>query len=168
MPQEAFSNPDQQDTPPHAAAVSPLASRPDETRHRHTNPKRQTAFIAAGFVLVWLLVLLAGADHPPPIGFLGLIPLLLLGGLVVFWRIPAYARWQSAARPWRLFRVVAEGAVAALAVAMLLAAAPWSGEPGIRLTSTGRLIGLMTFSTLGAFHALFAYWLTKRLHYGRH
>lgn len=167
MPQEAFDNPDRQDALPHAAAVSPRASRPDETLHRRTNPKRWTAFIATGFVLAWLLILLAGADHPPPIGFLGLIPLLLLGGLVIYWRMPVYARWKSSARPWRLFRVVAEGAVAGLVVAMLLAAAPWSGEPGIRLTSTGRLVGLLALSTLGAVHALIAYWLTKRGQHGR-
>ncbi|MFZ2089447.1 MAG: hypothetical protein WAU47_12810, partial [Desulfobaccales bacterium] len=49
--------------------------------------------IAISFVVTWVGTLYAGADHPPPVGFIWLIFLVCLGGLVVFWRIPSYTAW---------------------------------------------------------------------------
>lgn len=34
--------------------------------------------IAIAFGLAWLVVFIAGADHPPPFGFIGLLPVLAL------------------------------------------------------------------------------------------
>jgi hypothetical protein len=119
--------------------------------------KRRAAFVASGFVLAWLFLLLVAADHPPPVGFVALLPLLLVGGLLVRWRLPKYADWKSQSRPWRLLRVVGEGAAAGLGVAVLLHAVPWSGEPGIRPSAVQASIGLAALGALGATNALIAY-----------
>jgi hypothetical protein len=72
---------------------------------------------AAVFFFLWLVVLLAGADKPPPIGFLWLVPVVALSALVVYWRIPTYIQWSQTQRPGRLLRVALEGFTAGLVVA---------------------------------------------------
>lgn len=88
------------------------------------------AINAVGFFFFWLVVLLAGADRPPPIGFLWLVPVIALSALVVYWRIPTYVRWSQTKLPYRLLRVLLEGFLAGLVVA-----APFflfgSGEPTV-------------------------------------
>ncbi len=115
--------------------------------------------IAAGFCLAWLLIALAGADRPPPVGFLVLLPVFLVGGLLVYWRIPAYADWKSQSRSWRILRVIAEGTAAGLGFAIALHAFPWSGEPGIRPSGIHAFIWLAVLGALGATNALIAYHL---------
>ena len=85
---------------------------------------------AVGFFLFWLVVLLAGADRPPPIGFLWLVPVIALSALVVYWRIPSYIQWSKQKKRGRLLHVTLEGFLAGLVVA-----APFvlfgSGEPTV-------------------------------------
>lgn len=123
--------------------------------------RRRAAFIAAGFCLAWLLILLAGADHPPPIGFLGLLPLLCVGGLLVYWRVPTYSEWKSLSRPWRIFRVMSEGLSAGLGFAVLLHAVPWGGEPSIRPSGIDAFMGMAALGALGAVNSFFAYILAE-------
>ena len=73
--------------------------------------------MALAFFFGWLVVLYAGADHPPPPGFLALVLLDLGAAWVVYLRVPVYARWQRARRPGRWLRVLFEGVVAGLLVA---------------------------------------------------
>jgi len=72
---------------------------------------------AVGFFIFWLLVLLAGADKPPPIGFLWIVLVVALSALVVYRRIPIYIRWFRTKKPRRLLRVALEGFLAGLVVA---------------------------------------------------
>jgi hypothetical protein len=46
---------------------------------------RRAAAIALGLACTWLLVLFAGADHPPP-RFVSVLPVVLVGVLLVYWR----------------------------------------------------------------------------------
>ena len=46
--------------------------------------------IAAGFFVVWVGILYAGADHPPPLGFIRLVLLCLLAAGIVYLRVPTY------------------------------------------------------------------------------
>jgi len=115
----------------------------------------------AGFSLSWLLILLAGADCPLPLGFVWLLPLLLVGALLVYWRAPAYAKWKSQFRPWLILRVFAEGTAAGLGTAALLHAVPWSGEPSVRPSGMDALIGLAVLGALGAANSLIAYMLAR-------
>jgi hypothetical protein len=128
----------------------------------HAAAKRRATVIAVAFAVAWLLILLAGADHPPPLGFLWLLPMLLVGALLVYWRATAYAMWKSQSRPWRVGRVIAEGMVAGLVVAIVLRAVPWSGEPGIRVSATGTFIWLVVVGAIGSANAFVAYFLAAR------
>ena len=69
----------------------------------HSTSKHHAAFIATFFCLAWLLVLLAGADHPPPVGFLGILPLLPVGVLLAHWRVTRYPDWKSQYRHGEYF-----------------------------------------------------------------
>lgn len=124
--------------------------------------KRRAAVIAVANALAWLLILLAGADYPPPLGFLWLLPVLLVGTPLVYWRATAYAIWKSRSRPWRVSRVIAEGTVAGLVVAIVLQAVPWSGEPSIRVSGADAFIWLVVLGAVGSVNALVAYLLAAR------
>ena len=97
------------------------ASMPPQTRSAST---RRAAAIALGLACTWLLLLLAGADHPPPPRFVSVLPVLLVAALLVYWRAAGYARWRSQRRPWRVGRVIGEGALAGVALGGILAALP--------------------------------------------
>jgi len=128
----------------------------------HSASKRRAAVIAAGLASAWLFILLAGADHPPPLGFLWLLPLLLVGALLVYWRAPAYAKWKSQSRPWRVTRVIGEGTVAGLVVAILMQAVPRSGTPSTHLSRADALIWLAVLGAIGIANALVTYFLAAR------
>jgi hypothetical protein len=70
--------------------------------------------------------------------------------------------WKSRSRPWRVSRVIAEGAVAGLVFAIVLKAIPGSGEPGIRFSGTDDRIWLLVLGALGSVNALVAYLLATR------
>lgn len=54
-------------------------------------PKKIAILIATLFFLFWVVVLYAGADHPPPHGFLWIILADFVCAGVVFLRVPAYS-----------------------------------------------------------------------------
>jgi hypothetical protein len=87
--------------------------------------------VALVFALFWLAVLYAGADHPPPTGFLWLAAIVLLCALVVFWRFPTYQTWSRPLKALAIGRVVLEGALAGLTVGLIFLIAQDPGSQHI-------------------------------------
>ena len=117
---------------------------------RDTAPRRSAnvpLVNASLFFLVWLLILYAGADHPPPAGFGLLVLIDLLAALLVFWRVPRYLRWIAEKRH-RLFRVTLDGLVAGLAFALVAMGLSTllGGAPAVQPTGVA---GAIWFSVLG-------------------
>jgi hypothetical protein len=81
--------------------------------------KRVAIAIALAFFFGWLAILVAGADHPPPPGFLALILFDLAAAFVVYRRVPGYAQRARARRPKRWLLALLEGALAGLIAAGL-------------------------------------------------
>lgn len=81
---------------------------------------------AAAFFLVTLVVLYAGADHPPPVGFLWVVFLDLVAAGLVYLRVPTYAAWQASRRPGRVLRVLRDGAFVGLLFGLITAAFAWA------------------------------------------
>jgi hypothetical protein len=82
--------------------------------------RRQAGVISAVlFFVIWLAVLYAGADHPPPSGFVVVVLLDLIAACMVFWRVPYYLDWMQTGQPRRLLWVVRDGLAAGLAFALL-------------------------------------------------
>ena len=65
-----------------------------------------------------MLILLAGADFPPPVGFLWLVIVVAACAAVVYWRVPTYIDWHRTQRPGRQWRVLLEGIAAGIVVAV--------------------------------------------------
>lgn len=123
-----------------------------------------TAIInAVFFFFVWITILWAGADHPPPVGFWALIPLIFLAAALVFWRVPAYLQWLETGRGGRLLRVAGEGVAAGVACAalgILVSLLVGTGELGaLKLLSSASSIALWfaVLAVVGAGNALAVY-----------
>ena len=71
------------------------------------------------FFVFWLAVLYAGADHPPPPGFILVVLLDLIAASLVFWRVPYYLDWMQTRQRRRLLWVARDGLIAGLAIALL-------------------------------------------------
>lgn len=106
-----------------------------------------------------MLVLWAGADHPPPPRFVSVLPAVLVGALLVYWRAADYARWRSQRRTWRVGQVIGEGALAGLALGAILAALPGPREPGVHRSWAAVLLWLAVMVAVGIVNALLAYLL---------
>jgi len=122
--------------------------------------KRRALAISAAFALAWLVVLLAAADHPPPVGFLGLLPVLAFAATLVYWRTLVYARWKARSQPRSTLWAFAEGAIAGLAFASAISLVPWGGEPSVRPSMASFGVWLGVASTIGSFSALLLYLLS--------
>jgi len=116
--------------------------------------------IAVAFGLTWLVIFLVAADHPPPIGFVGLLPLLALASALVYWRAIVYASWKTRSQAGSTCRVLFEGALGGLAFAGLLGLLPWAGVPGAPSTMASLLVLLGVSSALGSLSAIFVYRLS--------
>ena len=81
------------------------------------HPRRIAAINAILFFCFWLVILLAGADFPPPVGFLLLVFVIAACAFVVYWRVPTYIGWYRTKRPGRLWRVILDGVIAGIVVA---------------------------------------------------
>jgi len=118
--------------------------------------------ITLGFFIFWLVILYAGADHPPPPGFLIVVLFDLLAAMGVYFCVPAYAAWSRAHRPHHLLRVAAEGAAAGLLLGLITLLLPLGGEPTV--PSPGRIEYLIWFIVLagvGAINTLAVYALSR-------
>ena len=132
--------------------------------------RHKTAAInAVVFFFFWLLVLLAGADKPPPIGFIWIIIAVAVCAAVVFWRIPFYIEWAQTRRRGRFWRVLLDGTVAGLLIALPFAISG-SGEPSVTMRPVDYVIwfavlavmGIFNSVTLYAINALVVRWTTDR------
>ena len=61
--------------------------------------KKVARINAVGFFTFWLPVLLAGADKPPPVGFLWIALVVALSAMVGYRRIPTYIEWFRTKKP---------------------------------------------------------------------
>lgn len=113
--------------------------------------------IAVGFFVFWLAVLYAGADHPPPPGFVLLVLLVAVAAVLVYVRTPTYVAWAATRRAGRLWRVLGEGcAVGALfGVAPLLL--PGGGEPSVTPGWEAYLVWFLVLGGVGAVNAVLVY-----------
>jgi len=116
--------------------------------------------IALAFAFAWLIVLLAAADHPPPIGFVGLLPFLVLASALVYWRAIVYASWKARSQPRATRRAIAEGALGGLAFATLIGSLPLVGEPTIRPSAACFFVWLGVASAFGSLSASVVYLLS--------
>ncbi len=118
--------------------------------------KKTAAVNALAFFVFWLLVLLAGADKPPPHPFLWLVLLVAVCAGVVYWRVPTYVAWSRTRRPGRFWRVVLDGLLAGVLVALLLALRG-SGEPGIPMGAHDYVIWFLVLAMVGVVNAVGLY-----------
>ena len=116
--------------------------------------------ISGAFFAGWFAVLLAGADRPPPPGFIAVVLIDLVAAVVVYRRVPVYVAWARARRPGRWLRALLEGAAAGLIVAGLAWVLPFGGEPSIERSTTAVLTWFAVVTTIGAANALLIYGLS--------
>lgn len=115
--------------------------------------RRVSSLNAILFFAFWLAVLYAGADHPPPPGFIWLVLLTLAAACLVYWRVGTYLTWIERGRPRHLLRVIGEGFGVGLAFALLAGAASSLlryGEPTVRPQASSYLIWLCVVGVVGA------------------
>jgi hypothetical protein len=128
---------------------------------RQTLTDKHTAtVIAVVFFSGWLVILYAGADHPPPPGFIAVVLIDLVAAFVVYRRVPVYAEWARARRPRRWIRALLEGAVAGSIAAGLAWVLPFGGESSIERSATAGLTWLAVVTTIGAANALLIFGLS--------
>ena len=123
--------------------------------------QRISAIITILFFFVWLAILYAGADHPPPKGFALVVLLDLVAALVVFWRVPHYLDWMQTGTSYRLLSVVRDGLVAGVALALLAVLAKpvlRSGEPAVTPTIGAMVIWFAVLAGVGVANALMIYY----------
>jgi len=110
------------------------------------------------FFLFWLSILLAGADKPPPPGFLLLALVVAVCAVVVYWRIPTYINWHRTQRPGRVWRVLLDGFVAGLLVALPFAL-KGSGEPSVTPQTSDYVIWFLVVGMVGVVNSMTLYFI---------
>jgi NhaP-type Na+/H+ or K+/H+ antiporter len=125
---------------------------------------RRRAVIALACFAIWISILYAGADHPPPAGFLWFVPLVALCAIAVYRRVPVYFSWSRSKRPGRIRRVSLDGFAAGVVVAVGILLAPFAGEPSI---GPRRVVDILTWlailGTVGVANALVLYFFVAAL-----
>jgi len=85
--------------------------------------------IAGGFFLVWLLVMLAGSDKPPPLGFLWIVAGLVVICVAIGLALPYLWRVRERSGVWSVvWRTTTLGALVGFVLAALFGIGG-SGEP---------------------------------------
>ena len=85
--------------------------------------------IASGFFIVWLLVMLAGSDKPPPLGFLWIVAGLVVICVAIGLALPWLWRVRERSGVWSvLWRTTTLGALVGFVLAGLFGLGG-SGEP---------------------------------------
>jgi hypothetical protein len=130
--------------------------------------RRFATGLALVFFVGWLVILLAGADFPPPAGFVWIVLLDAVAGGCVRYRIPHYLHWQSTGRPGRMLRALGDGIAIGLVFALLIVLLPY-GEPSVVPTVIDVVIWFMVLATVGAMSTVLVYACTavfRRMHGG--
>jgi heme A synthase len=126
--------------------------------------KRAAIAIALAFFFGWLAILYAGADHPPPPGFLALILFDLAAAFVVYRRVPVYAQRARARRPRRWLLALLEGALAGLIAAglalILSAILSVDDQTSMQRPALAVLIFVTVVAAVGASNALLVFALS--------
>ncbi len=113
-------------------------------------------WLALAFSIGWLAILLAGADFPPPRGFLWIVLLDLIAGGCVYFRVPDYLHWQSLRLPCRFLRVVGDG----IFIGLVFATVPimvGGGEPSVTPTWIDRGIWFAVLALVGVLNTNLVY-----------
>jgi len=114
--------------------------------------------VAVGFFVVWLGILLAGADFPPPIGFLWIICLDIVAAGLVYVRVPTYINWFDSRKRGRLLRVLLDGLAIGLVFALVAILLPGGGEPGVPPPDlVDHVFWFVVLGAVGAANAGFVY-----------
>ena len=118
------------------------------------------------FFVFWLAVLYAGADHPPPRGFILVVLLDLIAASLVFWRVPHYLDWMQTRQRRRLLWVVRDGLIAGLVIALLAVLASaliGGGEPTVTPSISSAAIWVAVLAGVGVANALALYGVNAML-----
>ncbi len=118
--------------------------------------------LAAGFFFFWLVVMLAGADFPPPVGFLYLVFLDLVAAMLVIVRVPTYRTWSAQGKRGRLWRAFMDGALVGILFAAMTVLLNPVGEPSVQPTLIDRVIWHTVLACVGAANALAVYFFSTR------
>ena len=120
---------------------------------------------ASGLFVVAVAIALAGADKPPPPGFLLLAGLIALLCVVAFLRLQAHLAASTPGGWVTGLRVGLEGMVGG-GVAMLVLSLCGTGEPSVTVSMGERLVGVGVAALTGAVFALLtwtvAVWIKAR------
>ena len=119
-------------------------------------PRRIAAINGILFFIFWLIILLAGADFPPPAGFLWLVIVVAVCAIVVYWRIPTYIQWSQEKKRGRFLRVMVEGFLAGLVVATPFVLFG-GGEPSIPMQPIAYLGWFAILGLMGMLNSLALY-----------
>jgi len=98
--------------------------------------KSISSTVTFGFFVVWFAILLAGADFPPPIGFLWVTLFDLIAAGLVYVRIPTYLNWQDNHKKGSLLCVLFDGLAIGFLFALIVIWLPGSGEPSLPPSSS--------------------------------
>ncbi len=110
------------------------------------------------FFVFWLLVLLAGADKPPPRGFLWIVLTVAVCATVVYWRVPTYIDWVRTRRTGRHWRVLLDGIGAGLIIALLFVIGG-SGEPSVTMRPVDYAIWFAVLAVMGMINSVALYFI---------
>jgi hypothetical protein len=121
--------------------------------------KRISLIIALSFFFVWLAILYAGADHPPPPGFVWIVLFDAIAAALVYWRTPTYIDWSMKRVKGRWLRVALDGIIAGLLFAALATMLnPNGGEPSTPPPGwSDRAIWFAVLAVVGLFNAVAVY-----------
>jgi len=122
--------------------------------------KRTALTISICFFAFWLVVLYAGADHPPPAGFVWFILLDAVAAWFVYIRMPTYIQWVHARVPYRWLRAVLDGAGVGVLFATIALLLPGGGEPDVHPTLQDRVIWYAVLAMVGVINGVFLYLLS--------
>ena len=151
---------EQQSEPKRPASKAPIRSC---SRGLRMNKRKIAIVIASGFFFIWLGILYAGADHPPPPGFIWTIILDLVCSLVVYFRVSTYIDWSNTRKKYRLFYPLFDGLSAGIVIALITMLIPSEREPHVRLVLIDYLIWFAALGAVGAANAMLVYGISATL-----